>query len=225
MAECFKNFREFKNLLLDIFNTRYYQQLKMKYVPKKFKRISEKDGIVRSVGQSIQFDIPDKESMAYALSLLRQFLLRRYKPNIHSIGRCIKEISLEVGDEKFIEFYEDSYERFKNWKNQPSGANYTLKDENGAIIRDVSFKKFELVNELLYGDIYHRNIEDRIPVDDIMAMNKITQYFLDITCYICQIANCINKLELKAKKIDNSDFEDFSQDIHNKCAEKILGNR
>ena len=79
---------------------------------------------------------------------------------------------------------------FERYVNEFSGAEFVSVDDNGKIIRSKNLSRKQLINELFYGDIFHRQ-KDKYKVDDILSINKIVEYFFGFLVYICQIATII----------------------------------
>lgn len=166
---------KYRNLLQDVFNTRIYQYLKEKYISNKFKIVldengnpirNEKEHII-SKGTLFQTNLPDTEGLSYALSLLRQFLLEKDDVSIYNMGKNIREIG---GEEKYQD-YLNIMEKFNSIMNTFTGAHFNIKKENGTVISK-HLTKIELIRELYYGDMIHRD-EDKVPIFDILSMNKI----------------------------------------------------
>jgi len=192
---------KYRNLLQDVFNTRTYQYLKEKYISNRFEIVRDKKsnsiknekGHIVSRGTLFQTNLPDTEGLSYALSLLRQFLLEKDEVSIYNLGENIREIG---GEEKYQD-YLNIMQKFSSIMNTFTGAHFNIKKENGSVISK-HFTKIELIRELYYGDMVHRD-DDKVPIFDILSMNKIVTYFLEFLIYICRIAHIIplNKEESK----------------------------
>ena len=192
---------KYRILLQDVFNTRIYQYLKEKYISNRFEIIRDEKcnpiknekGHIVSKGTPFQTNLPDTEGLSYALSLSRQFLLEKDEVSIYNIGNNIREIG---GEEKYQD-YLNIMEKFSSIMNSFTGAHFNIKKEDGTVISK-HFTKIELIKELYYGDMVHRD-DDKVPIQDILTMNKINTYFLEFLIYICRIAHIIplNKEENK----------------------------
>lgn len=188
-----KTLSKYRNLLHDVFNTRIYQYLKEKYISNRFEIVHDENGNpirnekghIISKGTLFQTNLPDTEGLSYALSLLRQFLLEKDEVSIYNIGKNIKEIG---GEEKYQD-YLNIMEKFNSIMNTFTGAHFNVEKENGTVISK-HFTKIELIRELYYGDMIHRD-EDKVPIFDILSMNKIVTCFLEFLIYICRIAHII----------------------------------
>jgi len=213
MNEHEKVLYKFKKLLKDIFNTEFCKFLKKNYIPKvlKFERDEngkikkdETTGLYKGKATLVQ-TLPDKEVMIYAFSLMRQFILKKDDISIYKIGRHIKAL----GTENDYNYYKECLDKFEKYGSLLSGANYQRTDKNGIFIRK-SYTRLELVNELFYGDIFHRD-DDKFNVSqNLLSMNKIIEYFLQFLVYICRIATVI--------KFPDEDYSIY----HKNCPEKIL---
>ena len=192
---------KYRNLLQDIFSTRIYQYLKEKYISNRFEivydekgsPIKNEKGHIVSIGTLFQTNLPDTEGLSYALSLLRQFLLKKDKTSIYKIGNQIRVI----GGEKKYKEYLKIMDGFNSIANAFSGAHFILEKENGTKISK-HFTKLEIIEEVFYGNMVHRD-EDKVPIQDILSMDKIITYFLEFLIYICRIAHIfpLNKEENK----------------------------
>lgn len=185
---------KFKKTLIDIFETRFYQFLKENYVPKVLKLETDKNGnVIEDEKGSIfgkatvlQSNLPDIEALSYAFGLMRQFILKKDDISIYNIGKHIKALGTIDQYKK----YEKILNEFEGYIDEFSGAEFVSVDDNGKIIRSKIFSRKQLINELFYGDIFHRQ-KDKYKVDDILSINKIVEYFLGFLVYICQIATII----------------------------------
>ena len=205
--------RKFKKLLTDIFKTAFFQFLKDHYQPKIIKfekddngniKKDENTGFIRGKVGLFQA-LPDKEVMIYAFGLLRQFMLKKDDISIYMIGKHIKEI----GTEENYNYYKECLTEFEKYGNALSGANYQRPDKNGNVIRK-KYSRIELVNELFYGDGFHRDDEKFDVSKNLLSMNKIVEYFLGFLIFICRIANII--------KFSDEDYSIYSDN----CPEKIF---
>jgi len=185
---------KYKKTLKDIFDTNFYQFLKENYIPKVLKPITDKNGNIEEdekgsiyvKGTILQSNLPDIEAMSYALSLMRQFILKKDDFSIYNIGKQIKAI----GTPEQYKKYEESLKEFQDYGDGLSGAEYAIVDENGKITKLKKFARKKLIDELFYSDIFHRE-KGKFKVDDILAINKIVEYFLGFLVYICRIATII----------------------------------
>ena len=185
---------KFKKTLKDIFETKFFQILKENYIPKVLEAITDENGtIIEDEKGSIyvkavtlQSDLPDIEAMSYALGLLRQYILKKDDISIYKIGAHIKA----VGTIEQFKKYEESLKEFQDYADGLSGAEYVIVDENDKIMRSKRFTRKKLIDELFYSDIFHRQ-KGKFKVDDILAINKIVEYFLGFLVYICRIATII----------------------------------
>lgn len=207
-----KKIWKFKNLLKDIFNTHFFLHLKESYKPKvmTFDRdengnlIRNERGHITGIAHLAQ-NFPDIEFMSYAFSLMRQFILKKDDISIYKIGKHIKAL----GTDEDYNYYKETLDKFEKYANVLSGANYQRTDENGNVIRK-SYTRLELVNELFYSDIVHRD-DDKFDVGkNILSINKIVEYFLGFLMYICRIANII--------KFPDEDYSVY----HDNCPDMIL---
>lgn len=153
--------------------------------------------------------LPKIEHMAYTFNLMRQFILKKDDISIYKIGKHIKAI----GSEEEYNSYRESLDEFEKYANGLSGANYSSVDENNNIIRNKSFTRLELVNELFYGDMVHRD-DDKFNIGkDLLAVNKIVEYLIGFLVYICRIANII--------KFPDEDYSVY----HDNCPEKLISGK
>lgn len=197
-----KIIRKFKNLLLDVFRTDFYQWLKDHYVPKVIE-FDKDTGLVSNV--VIAQELPDKEAMIYSFSLLRQFLLKKDDISIYRIGKHIKKL----GSEDNYNIYNSHFKKFEKYTNERSGAIYFRIDEDGNENRK-NYTKLELVYEFFYGDVFHRD-DDKFEIsNNPLSMNKLVEYFLGFSMYICSIANII--------QFDGEDYSLYKKN----CPEKIF---
>ena len=196
-----KIIRKYKNLLLDVFRTDFYQWLKDYYAPKVIK-FDKETGRAKGV---IAQGLPDKEAMIYSFSLLRQFLLKKDDISIYRIGKHIKKLGSEDNYNTYISYFI----KFEKYANDRSGAIYSRRDEDGNENRK-NYTKLEMVNEFFYGDVFHRD-DDKFEIsNNPLSMNKLVEYFLGFSMHVCSIA-----------KIIQFDSEDYSI-YKNNCPEKIL---
>lgn len=211
-----KKIWKFKNLLKDIYDTTFFKYLKANYVPKVMKInkdengnvIINKNGHITSSGSLVQ-TLPKIEHMAYIFSLMRQFILKKDDTSIYKIGKHIKAI----GSEKDYNNYRESLDEFEKYANGLSGANYSLEDESGKVIRNKSYTRLELVEELFYGNMVHRD-DDKFNIGkDLLAANKIVEYLIGFLVYICRIANVI--------KFPDEDYSVYA----NNCPEKLISGK
>ncbi|MHA1695738.1 MAG: hypothetical protein ACTSUG_10770 [Candidatus Helarchaeota archaeon] len=185
---------KYKKTLKDIFKTKFFQYLKECYIPKVLQPITDNNGkIIEDENGNIevkavilQSNLPDIESMSYALSLLRQFILKKDDISIYKIGAHIRVL----GTSEQYKRFEQTFKEFKEYISSLSGAEYANIDKDGKIKKLKKFTRKELLDELFYGNIFHRQ-EDKFDVDDILAINKIVEYFLGFLVYICRIATII----------------------------------
>lgn len=211
-----KKIWKFKNLLKDIYDTTFFKYLKENYVPKVLKMDTDEDGniITKKNGQmtgkaTLVQRLPKIEHMAYTFSLMRQFILKKDDISIYKIGKHIKAI----GSEEECDSYKESLDEFKKYANGLSGANYSSVDENDTVIRNKSFTRLELVNELFYGDMVHRD-DDKFNIGkDLLAVNKIVEYLIGFLVYICRIANVI--------KFPDEDYSIY----YDNCPEKLISGK
>ena len=211
-----KKIWKFKNLLKDIYDTTFFKYLNENYVPKVLKMDTDEDGniITKKNGQmtgkaTLVQRLPKIEHMAYTFSLMRQFILKKDDISIYKIGKHIKAI----GSEEECDSYKESLDEFKKYANGLSGANYSSVDENDTVIRNKSFTRLELVNELFYGDMVHRD-DDKFNIGkDLLAVNKIVEYLIGFLVYICRIANVI--------KFPDEDYSIY----YDNCPEKLISGK
>lgn len=182
-----------KRLLQDIFATRYYQYLKRNYVPKVFKpnideegQLIEENGYYTGTAVLVQTNIPDKEEMAYALALLRQFILKKDTTSIFKIGEHI----MAIGTKEDYQNYNEGIQKFDRYINGLSGVTLRKVDESEDLIKEKQLTRMDLIKTVLYGDMVHRD-DKKVPHTDIFSMNKIAEYFLGMLVYVCQIVNII----------------------------------
>ena len=208
-----KKIWKFKNLLKDIFDTTFFKYLKENYIPKVMKIdkdengnvIKNENGHITSSGSLVQV-LPKIEHMAYTFSLMRQFTLKKDDISIYNIGKQIKAI----GSEEDYNYYKETLEQFEKYANALSGANYRVLDGDDNVIRNKSFTRLELVNELFYGDMVHRD-DDKFNIGkNLMSVNKIVEYLIGFLVFVCRIANII--------KFPEEDYSIYA----NNCPEKLL---
>ena len=134
----------------------------------------------------LQSNLPDIEALSYAFGLMRQFILKKEDISIYNIGKHIKALGTIDQYEKYEKMLKD----FENYAEEFSGAEFVTVDNKSKITKTKIFSRKQLINELFYGDIFHRQ-KNKYKVDDILSINKIVEYFLGFLVYICQIATII----------------------------------
>lgn len=208
-----KKIWKFKILLKDIYDTTFFKYLKENYVPKVMKInrdkkgniIKNENGHITSTGSLVQ-SLPKIEHMAYTFSLMRQFILEKDDISIYRIGKHIKAIGSKNG----YNYYKETLDQFEKYANAFSGANYRLLDDDDNIIRNKSFTRLELVNELFYGDMVHRD-DDKFNIgNNLLSVNKIVEYLIGFLVFVCRIANII--------KFPDEDCSIYA----NNCPDKLL---
>lgn len=208
-----KKIWKFKNLLKEIYDTTFFKYLRANYAPKVMKInrdengniIKNENGHITGTAHLVQ-NLPKIEHMAYTFNLMRQFILKKDDTSIYKIGKHVKAI----GSDKDYNYYKEILDQFERYTNALSGANYRLIDEDGNIIRTKSYTRLELVNELFYGDMIHRD-DDKFKIgNDLLSVNKIVEYLIGFLVYICRIANII--------KFPDEDYSIYAKN----CPDKLL---